>query len=373
MRVAHLVRQFHPSVGGLEEVVAELAVNLRDHGWNSTVITIDKIFQQPELPLPAEDAHLGIPIRRLPFFGSPRYPVAASVLRHLDGFDLVHVHAVDFFCDYLAFSSPIHRKPLVLSTHGGFFHTSFAQRLKKIYFSTVTRAAVRFYDRVIAVSESDAALFAPICPGVATIENGVNLGKFRDAAAPELGKRMIFFGRFSQNKNIAGSIDLLARLEALDPGWSLTVCGRPGEVTLEELEAHAARAGVRDRVDFVIGPDNDQLAAAMGRASWFLTTSLYEGFGLTAVEAMSAGLYPLLSDIAPFRALVARTGVGLVLSGDDSARDVLATQARLAADPARARRAAMDAAQLYSWTEVSRRYAREYDEVIATRAASRAA
>jgi alpha-1,3-mannosyltransferase len=39
----------------------------------------------------------GIPIQRLPWRGSSRYPLAPSVLWHLQSADVVHVHAIDFF------------------------------------------------------------------------------------------------------------------------------------------------------------------------------------------------------------------------------------------------------------------------------------
>jgi alpha-1,3-mannosyltransferase len=46
-------------------------------------------------------------------------------LRHLRDADIVHVHAIDFFFDFLGWTKPLHGKKLVVSTHGGFFHTSF--------------------------------------------------------------------------------------------------------------------------------------------------------------------------------------------------------------------------------------------------------
>jgi hypothetical protein len=52
----------------------------------------------------------------------------------------------------------------------------------------------------------------------------------------------------------------------------------------------AGIAGVSDAVHFVIDPSDDQLRSLIGEASYFGCLSAYEGFGLAAVEAMSAGL-----------------------------------------------------------------------------------
>ena len=56
----------------------------------------------------------------------------------------------------------------------------------------------------------------------------------------------------------------------------------------------------------------------MGRCSVIASASEYEGFGLAAVEGMSAGLFPLLSDIPTFRHLVKRAGVGMFVDFSDA-------------------------------------------------------
>ena len=65
---------------------------------------------------------------------------------------------------------------------------------------------------------------------------------------------------------------------------------------------------IRDAVEIVVGPDDDKVRQLMGRCSVIASASEYEGFGVAAVEGMSAGLFPLLSDIPTFRRLVTRVG-----------------------------------------------------------------
>ena len=127
MFIVHVVRQFHPGVGGLENVVLELASAQASAGHRVRVVTLDRLFNgASEQKLPAIEVLDGIEIVRIPYFGSSRYPIALSVLRHIKEADLVHVHAIDFFFDYLAWTKPIHGRTLVASTHGGFFHTAYA-------------------------------------------------------------------------------------------------------------------------------------------------------------------------------------------------------------------------------------------------------
>src|SRR5450631_3086470 len=126
MRITHVVRQFHPAVGGLETVALELASTQVRAGHSVRVVTLDRIFNSPnETRLSARDSIHGIDVVRIPFFGSTRYPIAPSVIKHLGKADIVHVHGIDFFFDYLAWTKLFHRKQLVASTHGGFFHTGY--------------------------------------------------------------------------------------------------------------------------------------------------------------------------------------------------------------------------------------------------------
>ena len=57
-------------------------------------------------------------------------------------------------------------------------------------------------------------------------------------------------------------------------------------------------------------PRDETIKALMRKSSFVASSSEYEGFGIAAVEGMSAGLIPLLSEIPPFRRLIARTGLG---------------------------------------------------------------
>ena len=129
MQIVHVVRQFHPSVGGLEDVVAQLAHAQYAKGHDVRVVTLDRIFNaQGAGKLPKWERIEGIEIIRVPYFGSTRYPIALSILRHIRHADIVHVHGIDFIFDYLAWTAPLHRRKQVVSTHGGFIHTSFAAR-----------------------------------------------------------------------------------------------------------------------------------------------------------------------------------------------------------------------------------------------------
>jgi alpha-1,3-mannosyltransferase len=370
MRVVHVVRQFAPAVGGLEEAVMNLALRQReDDGFDACIVTLDRVFTDRRRRLPPCDTVRGIPVRRLPWRGSQRYPLAPTVLRALAGADLVHVHGIDFFFDFLAATRALHRRRLVASTHGGFFHTAFASRLKQSWFETITRRSVRAYDAVIACSPSDAAMFERLDPpGFTIIENGIDLTKFRvrDGQQPD-PRRLLTFGRFAHHKRIPLLFGLLSALLAKSPGWTLTIAGAAWDQDAAFLRESAASRGVSEAVRIVESPDDAALGSLIAQSSFFVCASAHEGFGLAAAEAASAGLIPVLSDIAPFARLVVRLKDGLAadLADPGAAADWIGQTASHPDMLVERRRRVAARASSYDWVHAAAAHAAVYARVLA--------
>ncbi|MBC7520694.1 MAG: glycosyltransferase family 4 protein [Sandarakinorhabdus sp.] len=367
-RITHVVRQFWPQNGGLEESVLQLCRTLRrDFDADIDVVTLDRTFSDG-VSHPPVDSVDGIPVRRIGFRGSRRYPLAPDIFDATSGADVIHVHAIDFFFDALALARPLRRIPMVASTHGGFFHTQFAARLKKVYFATATRAACRAYDLVGASSIADAETFRAIAGDrVKVIENGVDITKWAGAGARDFAPVMIAIGRWSSNKNLAALFPLLRELRRTRPDWRLLIAGKAYDVSRENLDEWASAQGVSDAVEIHDAPETAALGQLIGRASFFVSLSDYEGFGISVVEGLSAGLVPILSDIANYRVFVDRAGIGANVDSDPAgaARQVAALAALVAADPPSFRRRAMAAAARYEWSAVAARWGSVYAAALA--------
>jgi len=366
MRVAHVVRQYLPSLGGLEEVVRNLVQQQLQQGLQPYVITLDRVFKKGDQKLPAEEIVEGVQVIRIPYVGSDRYPIAPSVLKHLKQADLVHVHAIDFFYDFLALTRLIHGKPLVVSTHGGFFHTGFASRLKKIYFQTITKISSVAYKKVIGCSDNDGEIFSAIInpQKLCVIENGVDIQKFNGAASTILQPVLIYFGRWSSNKGLLEALDVLAALKQdLTQSWRMIICGRAYDLSEVDLRNYAEKIGVGDRVKIFNNPTNHQILEQINQASYYICLSKHEGFGIAPIEAMSAGLYPLLSAIPPFEKLVSQTKVGTTFKTNDASQlsneAMRLHQAQLVDKPA-----IIASVKPYAWENVAQKYQREYDKAI---------
>jgi alpha-1,3-mannosyltransferase len=99
MKVVHVVRQYLPSRGGMEDVVFNIARMQQElYGQQPRIVTLDRVFRQSDV-LPVDEVLNGIPVHRLSYSGSERYPLFPAVLHHLGEADVVHVHGIDFAFD----------------------------------------------------------------------------------------------------------------------------------------------------------------------------------------------------------------------------------------------------------------------------------
>ncbi|MCW5299751.1 glycosyltransferase family 4 protein [Herbaspirillum lusitanum] len=370
IKVTHIVRQYAPSIGGMENVVQNIARLQREqHGQLPRIVTLNRLFRNSAELLEPEALINGVGVVRLPYHGTSRYPFCPQVLGHLEDADVIHVHGIDFFFDYLAATKKLHKRPLVASTHGGFFHTKFASGLKRLYFNTITRASCMAYDKIIATSDNDGDIFRDIVksPKLSVIENGVDVEKYRDHSSVESTRTLIYFGRWSANKGLLEMLDLFKQLATRESGWKLIIAGREYDLGAEQLRDLVVQQHLTAAVQIVANPSDHELAALIRQSSYFICLSRHEGFGIAPIEAMSAGLIPILSDIPPFRHLLEHAPAGLVLTQENVAAKV-AQIARLheetSSDYARRRAQVQSFVERYSWRRIATKYVDVYQTLL---------
>jgi glycosyltransferase involved in cell wall biosynthesis len=140
-------------------------------------------------------------------------------------------------------------------------------------------------------------------------------------------------GRLSPEKGHAHLLRALPAILRALPGAGLVLAGEGGQ--RRALEEEAGRLGVADRVEF-LGQRRD-VARVLAALDLFVQPSLYEGFGLSLLEAMAAGLPVVASRVGGIPEIVddGESGV-LVPPGDPDA--LAAASIAILLDPATARR-----------------------------------
>jgi alpha-1,3-mannosyltransferase len=201
VKILQISRQFFPSTGGIENVMYGLSQSLQKKEYITDILTLRSIYSTGELAAAESDVD-GLKVYRIPHLGSNRYPVAPGVFKLINSYDILHVHGIDFFVDFLSLIRMIHRKPIVVTTHGGIFHTKWLLPLKKLYFQVFTRLSLLGVDAVVCISQHDYDLFSTITSEskLFTIANGVNVEHFLSIKKSIKPGLLLGIGRIAENK-----------------------------------------------------------------------------------------------------------------------------------------------------------------------------
>jgi glycosyltransferase involved in cell wall biosynthesis len=175
------------------------------------------------------------------------------------------------------------------------------------------------------------------------------------AAAPLAGASswreplVLYVGSLFNRRHVPTLIRAFAALARDVPAARLVIVGENRTRPHEDPEALARGLGIADRVSVRAYVPDAELAALYRRAAAFAFLSTYEGFGLTPLEALAAGVPIVLADTAVAREVFGEAAI-FVREGDaDGVRQALRTL--LTDDAARAQFLARAGALLprYSW------------------------
>ena len=171
--------------------------------------------------------------------------------------------------------------------------------------------------------------------------------------------RIISVGRLREAKNYQ------AALEAIDflPEGSCTYQIIGGGDLLDDLKAKAETIGTP--VHFT-GHVSD-VGPFLQEADIFLMPSLWEGFGLAAVEGMNAGLPVVASDIAGLREVVGTDEAAALLVPPSDPQTIAAVLEALISDPQKRQnlgKAAFERAKLFDRRQMTQAYISAYRSIV---------
>jgi alpha-1,3-mannosyltransferase len=306
MKILHVSHYFHPVVGGVEKNIEDLCRGLIELGHQSDVCC---------LSLPGakrDEIYNGIKIHRIASLDMKFYKIAPSVARIIKKYDIIHVHGIGFFSDYLGLTKIKHCKPLVLSTHGGIFHTTRLSILKKPYFYLWSRLPLLFFDRLVAVSESDKKLFSRISSNITMIPDSVIYENFSKIKRKPIDGTLVYVGRLSPNKRLDNLMKAFFYIHKKQTNSKLFIIGGDWQGNRRMLESLSKKLGIEKNVVFTGRISHDKLINFFEKAQFFVCASEYEGFGISILEAMAAGLPVVVNDIDAFRTFVKNRENGFI-------------------------------------------------------------
>ncbi|RSL31915.1 glycosyltransferase family 1 protein [Salibacterium salarium] len=219
-------------------------------------------------------------------------------------YDIVHAHMDKMSGYVLRVARKNNIQIRVAHSHSTGSEGSYAAKLYKWY---AGKQILPNATNLMACSdEAGKWLFPSNAKSAIVLKNGVDTKKFtvsqkwREGMSTALNIPPNSFvvshvGRIAKPKNHTFLIDIFAKLITLKPNAVLIVAG---EGPLQhKVESKVSRLGLKDKVQFV-GVRQD-IHKLMHITDVVIFPSLYEGLGITLIEAQSAGVHCITSDVIP--------------------------------------------------------------------------
>ena len=394
MRVLMLSWEYPPRiVGGIARHVEDLSKALVRRGMDVDVVTCASDGAEG-----VEDDE-GVAVFRVPL-GSPSPPDFVTWVMQMNlslleraipqaalGADLVHAH--DWVVAYAAKTlKHAFRIPLVATIHATEYGRNWGLHndLQR-YISSVEWWLGFEAWRVICCSDYMRGelswVFQFPADKVHVIPNGVDPGRFEAPegaddlaafrsrwAAPD--EKMIFFiGRLVHEKGVHVLIEAFAKVLAYYDKAKLVVAGKgPADPYLRHL---AQSFGIYNRIYFAGFVDDATRNRLYKCADIAVVPSLYEPFGITALEAMACGVPVVVSDTGGLGEVVRHgiTGMKALTANPESLADNILTLLGDDKLRERIREAALrDVRERFNWELIADKTKAVYDEVMAAYRAS---
>ncbi len=296
-------------------------------------------------------------------------------------FDLVHGHdwLVAMAGDHLArrFDSPL-VTTIHATEHGR--HQGWVDKHPQSYIHGVERWVTNRADCVIACSyymrEQIVDIFGAEEERVVVIPNGIDPGDLRPHDDAELGrlreefaapeeKLVLLIGRLVYEKGFQLALEAMPRLVAAVPGTRFLVAGS-GTHELE-LRRQATELGLDDHGTFLGWIGDDVLHSLYRIADACVVPSIYEPFGLVALEAMASDCPCIVADTGGLREVVPHNEAGLRFRARD--HEALGEMVeRVLTDPGLRDRLVAEGSEhvlRFDWADVAVSTAAVYAELVA--------
>jgi len=309
-------------------------------------------------------------------FNSEAIREAVHLNSKIGGFDLVHAH--DWMVAYAGRSvSKIFSIPLVTTIHATEYgrnlglHNRTQREINEIEKNLALEA-----NQIICCSQymqdEICSLFGVHRSSVIIIPNGVEPEQFVELPEdPQVifdprEKALVFLGRLVPEKGVWQLLNCFPRVLESVPEARLYIGGRGPQKTI--LEQRAQKLGINERVEFTGFLRDKERNYVYNQAKVAVFPSLYEPFGIVALEAMTTRTPVIVSEVGGLSEIVVHRQTGLkVPPGHES--KLAEAIIEILSDDKIAGQLAANAVELvesvYSWKIIAQSTIDIYEEVIA--------
>jgi glycosyltransferase involved in cell wall biosynthesis len=298
MKIIHVTHSFFPySYGGRERMVLEWSKCASKRNDVTILTSSDKLFSFEIKKFgninvyysPSLTINLLSSIYRLPFF-------VLFFLLEKD-FDICHAHDFHHFTTLLStLACKIKRKPIVLSYHGIYKSKGILSILTKIYEVLFLKFIINSARFVIVPSEfskneiinefkvpKEKIIKVPNFISFENLKIRINFKK-----KYKLGKYILAVGRFSKEKGFEYLLKSFKLVLEKRKDIRLVIIGGKRDY-IRIIEKLAKNLGVFDNILILSNVSDEEVYSAFKYAELVVIPSIYEPFGIVALEAMYFG------------------------------------------------------------------------------------
>ncbi len=388
MKIALFASAFHPHLGGVEELVRQLAHALKRAGHEAIVVT-----ERWPRTLPAQETFEGLEIYRFPFRvlagGSLpnilrsattlaltgraiRRDIAALLGR--EGIDIAHVQCVSNNAPYAETAARHLGLPFVVTLQGELSMDATGRYQKSERARALMRRALANADALTGCSgqtlgEAEEFFGQPFGARGRVVFNGIRLADFAPIE-PEKRERpfILGIGRHVPQKGF----DVLLRAYALlreraekeGANWLLPDLVLAGDGPMRgELERLRDELHLGESAQLIGRADRARTVALFKGCAFFVLPSLHEPMGIVNLEAMAAGRAVVASRVGGVPELVLEGQNGLLVPPGDPQALVCALW-ELSSNPdeaARLGRNGSERVRAFDWDAIAGEYLAVYE------------
>jgi len=322
MKIVQTPVRFYPFIGGVENYVFYMSRELVNLGHEVSVICAN------EPPSEREETVDGVKTSRLSYIAkiantniTPDLPFKIN----REDFDIMHTHIpTPWSADWSRIISKRKNKPLVVTYHNDIIGSGVANYIAKFYNSTALKSLLKSADKIIITQPNYikySLYLDDYTDKVEVVPNGVDVDKFKPDNFTQKKNTLFFLSLLDEFHGYKGLDYLLNALQIVKktiPDVKLIVGGKG--VLMDRYIETTKSMGLSDNVEFHgFIPDN-RMAEYYSTASVFVLpsiSSLQEGFGIVALEALACKTPVITTDIVGISSDLVKEKAGLSIPPKD--------------------------------------------------------
>lgn len=296
--------------GGPSKSVVELVSALGQQGLEIDLIaTSANGSESLDVPLNTWISEKFYRIRYFPYWKIQDYKISFSItcwlFNYVSNYDIVHTNAIFSYVNLPAYwACRWHRVPYVIAPRGMLapWALSYKSSKKRIYYNFLEKPALNSAStiQVLAHAEERGIELLGLKSPCVVIPNGIHRQDFEYLPTPEIFYRkfpelynltlILFLGRIDPKKGLDLLALAFAKVRSQFPQTHLIVAGPDNINFLPTVQNYFAQAGCLDAVTFTGMLTGKLKYSALSAAQVYVSPSYSEGFSMSVLEAMAAGL-----------------------------------------------------------------------------------